>query len=198
MLIAIDIDEVCVPFFNTLAQYHQKKIKKTLRFPLKHKYHYAPLFNLSEDESSALVREFYASSDHLNMKALPGARHVIGKLAAKHDVVAITGRQGYSRQHTDKLMKNLFGNSIDEIYYCDHFTEYEKSKATLCDSMGVNLMIDDSSKICSECLNIGIPVYNFIGNPTYPWCEESSLSVRDWEEIYLRVQSNGGNNRLRL
>lgn len=194
MLIAIDIDEVCVPFFNTLAKYHQKKIKKQLRLPLKHKYHYAPLFNLTEDETSALVKEFYSSADHAQMRPLPGARHVLSKLSRKNDIVAITGRQSYSRIHTDKLMHNLFGNSVGEIYYCDHFTEYEKSKAHLCEAMGVDIMIDDNSKICSECLHIGIPTYNFVGNPIYPWCEESSLAVRDWEEIYLKISSKNGGN----
>ena len=71
--IAVDIDEVLVPFFSSLAQYHQKRVNKQIRLPLKYKYHYASVLDLTEDESSELVRSFYGSEDHASMPALPGS-----------------------------------------------------------------------------------------------------------------------------
>lgn len=188
MLIAVDIDEVLVPFFHTLTKYHQKKINRTIHLPTRYRYHYAPLFNLTEKESSDLVKEFYTTDEHASMKPLPGSKFVLEKLAGNNDIVAVTGRQRYSRRYTEQLLENLYGNCIDEIYYCDHYTENAKSKAVMCETLGAGILIDDDQKICMECLHLGIPVYNFIGNPTYPWCEESTVSVRDWEEIYNRLQ----------
>ena len=187
--IAVDIDEVLVPFVNTLSHYHQKKVRQPISIPLRHAYHYASLFNLTEKESSDLVREFYSSEEHARMDALPGARWGLDSLKKKgYSISLVTGRQKYSRDATENLITRLFGhNAVDDIIFCDHYTEFAKKKHLICESLGAKYLIDDDFNQCSNCLNIGIPSYNFIGNPVYPWCDETTISVKDWEQVLKKV-----------
>ena len=55
--IAIDIDEVLMPFVKPMAKW------KKLSMPTKPKYSYiySNMFTISEKESKAMVREFYKS-----------------------------------------------------------------------------------------------------------------------------------------
>tara|TARA_Y100001938_G_C8010026_1_gene389491 strand:+ start:515 stop:1090 length:576 start_codon:yes stop_codon:yes gene_type:complete len=186
--IAVDIDEVLVPFFNSLAQYHQKRVNKQIRLPLKYKYHYASVLDLTEDESSELVRSFYGSEDHASMPALPGSVWALNTLKSKgYSVVLVTGRQRYSKDATESLLCRLYGNTFDDIIYCDHYTEFSKNKSHICDALGARCIVDDSFSNCVDCMKIGIPAFNFIGNPTYPWCDPSSISVGDWENVVKKI-----------
>ena len=185
--IAVDIDEVLVPFFPELSKYHQKKIKKTLKLPLRYPYHYAPLFKISEKESSKLVKEFYNSEEHSNIQPIYGAKDGISQLARDYIMVAVTGRQNYSKDATEALITKHFDNKITDIIYCDHFTAFSRSKSDICRKLGAEYLIDDSMHSCAECLSDNVPAINFIGNPIYPWCETSSIAARDWGDVLNNI-----------
>ena len=74
--IAVDIDEVLVPFLPELAKFHQKRVRHPVKMPIRY-YHYAPLFNITEEESSKLVSDFYRSEEHSKLKPLTGSNEVL-------------------------------------------------------------------------------------------------------------------------
>ena len=185
--IAVDIDEVLVPFLPELSKYHQGKVKRTLKLPLRYPYHYAPLFKISEKESSKLVKEFYNSEEHSKIEPIYGATNAIGHLAKDNILIAVTGRQSYSRDATEALLTKHFGGNITDIIYCNHFTAFSQSKSEVCRKLGAEYLIDDSMHSCVECMNQDVPAINFIGNPIYPWCETSSIAARDWGEVLNNI-----------
>ena len=106
-----------------------------------------------------------------------------------YSISLVTGRQRYSRDATENLITRLFGrDTISDIIFCDHYTEFSKKKHLICESLGAKYLIDDDCNQCLNCLNIGIPAYNFVGSPMYPWCNETTISVKDWEQVLKKVQ----------
>ena len=55
--IAIDIDEVLVPFLSPMAKYHNKSISKT-----RYSYVYRDIFDITEEESQKMVQECWLGS----------------------------------------------------------------------------------------------------------------------------------------
>jgi len=188
--IAVDIDEVLVPFLPELTKFHQKRVKRKVKTPVRYPYHYAPLFKISEKESTRLVADFYNSEEHSNLKPLTGSKEILDILAKDYMIVAVTGRQSYAQDQTEKLLSANFGSTISDIVYCNHFTSSQKSKAEVCWKLGADLLIDDSMQSCAECLHRDIGALNFIGNPTYPWCEKSSISVIDWFDVFKSINNS--------
>lgn len=184
-VIAIDIDEVLVPFFSTLNRYYTYKTGKRPRLPAKFAYHYAPLFNITEEESTELVKEFYTTDFHKSMKPIVGAKRAIHELAQNHTLIAVTGRQTYARDATEELLLEHFAGDIQDIIYCDHFTTNARRKGEVCNSISADLLVDDSHASCMECLELSIPAANFIGKPMYPWCVESDIAVSGWGDNFF-------------
>lgn len=185
-IIAVDIDEVLVPFLPALKRFYTRETFINVKFPRKYPYHYAPLFNITEDESSELVKKFYTSSFHANLRSIPGAKEMVSKLSENNTLIAVTGRQIYARDPTEKLIKNHFRDSFKDIIYCDHFTPNARSKAQICKEISADLLIDDNYQSCKECLELSIPAVNFIGSPIYPWCDVSDISVTGWDDQYFK------------
>ena len=188
--IAVNIDEVLVPFLPELTKFHQKRVKQPVKMPIKYPYHYAPIFNITEKESAKLVADFYNSEDHANIKSLTGSKEILNILSKDYILVAVTGRQKYARNPTEKLMSDNFGSLFTDIIYCDHFTDFQRSKADVCWKIDADFLIDDSMHSCLECLNIGVGAMNFIGNPVYPWCEKSTISVTDWCDVFKYINNS--------
>lgn len=188
--IAVDIDEVLVPFLPELTKFHQKRVKQPVRLPIRYPYHYAPLFNMTEKESTKLVAEFYNSEEHFALKPLTGSKEILNILCKDYVIIAVTGRQEYSRHATERLINTNFGSSISDIIYCNQFTEFERSKADVCWKIGADYLIDDNLNACVDCLHIGLGALNFIGNPVYPWCEKNSISVIDWFDTFKCINNN--------
>jgi hypothetical protein len=63
------------------------------------------------------------------------------------------------------------------------YTSNEIPKATLCKLLHIGLMIDDNMDVCQDCLLNQISAANFVGDPVYPWCEESIISFRSWKSV---------------
>jgi len=184
-VIAVDIDEVLVPFLPALSRFYTHQTNIKVKMPQRHPYHYAPLFNISEKESSDLVRDFYETSFHAGLRPIRGSQEMIKKLSENNTLIAVTGRQTYARDPTEELIKNNFRDSFSDIIYCDHFTSSARSKGDICKQISADLMIDDNYQSCKECLDLSIPAVNFTGSPLYPWCDLSDISVSDWGDIFF-------------
>lgn len=184
-IIAIDIDEVLVPFLPALTRFYTRETNIKVKPPRRYPYHYAPLFNITEEESSELVKKFYETSFHANLRAIRGSKEMVAKLSENNTLIAVTGRQSYARDPTEKLIKNHFRDSFKDIIYCDHFTTKARSKAQICKEISADLLIDDNYESCRECLELAIPAVNFTGWPLYPWCEISDISVSGWDDDFF-------------
>ncbi len=188
--IAIDVDEVLVPMFHTLSNYHQKQSNRQVKMPVRHPYRYSHALGVTEKESTKLVQDFYETDEFRNMRPLTGAIEGIASLKNAHDLVVVTGRHNESIDATHEWLNRWFDGCFGDTVFCNHFTERAIDKASVCKDMGIDVIIDDSILTCAECLANGTDAINFIGNPVYPWCDESNISCRDWSDIMSLMRFN--------
>lgn len=178
--IAIDIDEVLVPFVKPMARW------KGLKMPpsnTKYKYVYKDMFNITEEESSKMVREFYDSEEFSKLSPIYNSQLGVIKMRGKADkMYVVTGRQNYVRHKTEEWLMHHFPNMFDDVIMTNSYTEHEVKKVDICRSLAIDLIIDDNTDICIECKRAGIKAKNFMGfEEVYPWCEYSELSMFGWK-----------------
>jgi len=177
--IAVDIDEVLCPFLFPLMKW-KKFQPKTDKYP----YHYAKIMNISEKESQKLVQDFYSSDEFAKIMPLMGAQAGIGYLKNRgHKLYAVTGRQSSVRQKTETWLETHFPHAFDDLVITNSYTPHEVLKSDICTSLNIGLIIDDNLTTCMQCEGNHVRSLNFIGDPVYPWCENSACSVRRWDDI---------------
>jgi len=178
--IGIDIDEVLAPFLPTMLRWRSPQ--KVL--PPKYKYLYRDIYDISQVESAKLVQEFYRSEDFVTMRPIKYSVDAMRELKkGNNKLFIVTGRQEVVRDKTQRWIQENFPGMFEDVLMTNSFTSNEISKATMCNLLHIGLMIDDNMDVCQDCLYREIPAANFVGDPVYPWCEESVISVRSWKSV---------------
>lgn len=177
--VAIDIDEVLVPFVKPMAKWRGYKMPPS---NTKYKYLYREMFDISEDESSRMVREFYDSPEFLQLKPIFNSQLGVVRLKGKSQkIYAVTGRQDCVRLKTGEWLEKHFPGMFDDLVMTNSFTDHEIKKVDICRSLAIDLIIDDNIDICTECRDAGIRAQNFVGHEeVYPWCEYTDMSMFGW------------------
>jgi hypothetical protein len=178
--IAVDVDEVLVPFLFPMAKW------RGLTMPRKEKYSYLyrDIFSIPEPESQKMVRAFYSSQAFKNLKPIPGAHKKLTLLREQTDkIYVVTGRQNIARETTEWWLDKYFPDIFDDLILTNSFTPFEIKKVDVCRSLALDTIIDDSIDICTDCISNGINAIHFVGEDVYPWCEETNISVKKWDEI---------------
>jgi 5'(3')-deoxyribonucleotidase len=177
--IAVDIDEVLAPFLPTMMKWRSPQ--RTL--PPNYKYLYRDIYDISEQESSKLVRDFYESEDFATMSPIKYSVDAMRELKKGNKLFIVTGRQKVVRDKTQLWIQDNFPGVFEDVIMTNSFTNEEISKADVCKLLHIGLMIDDSMDVCQDCLLHKISAANFVGDPLYPWCEESIISFRSWKSV---------------
>ena len=179
--IAIDIDEVLVPFLRPMAKHHKKSISKT-----RYSYVYRDIFDITEEESQKMVQEFYKSQAFTQLTPIKGAQRAMYKLRKDADkMYVVTGRQDIVREETEDWIDIFFPNIFDDVILTNSYTPHEVKKADICRALNIGLIIDDNKGICDQCIEAGTDALNFIGEDIYPWCVESEISIKGWDKLEL-------------
>ena len=173
--IAVDIDEVLTPFLPTMLKW-----RRPLKVPPRYPYRCSTLYGISEIESQKLIQEFYKSDDFMNLKPFQGSKQVLGELSEYNKLYVVTGRQDSVRLKTETWIEKWYPGVFTDVILTNSFTDGEVSKSSICKILNIGLIIDDNFDTCMDCINNGIRAINFIGDPVYPWCQESEISMRRW------------------
>ena len=182
--IAIDIDEVLVKFLFPMAKHHHK-VHKLWSKP-KYNYVYREIFEIDEVTSQKMVREFYQSNDFMDLVPIKGSQEAMYKLKRHSDkMYVVTGRQDVVREETEAWIESFFPGVFDDVILTNSFTPNEVHKADICRALNIGLIIDDNKSICDRCIEDGVRAINYIGEDIYPWCQESDISIRDWNELKI-------------
>ena len=176
--IAVDIDEVLCSFFHPMAKHNKHKIPRT-----PHQYIFSQALGISEKESKKMVSDFYKTETFKKLKPLKDSQETLKLLSDKSELYIVTGRQDEVKDETERWIRENFPGIFKDVILTNSFTPVEVSKADICLSLGIELLIDDSLENCLSCEKNGIKTMNFIGEPQYPWCIKSNLSVNTWKEI---------------
>jgi hypothetical protein len=188
MRVAIDIDEVLAPFLPTMKKWRPPQVY----VPPKHRYIYRELYNISERESTTMVREFYDSEEFAKMPPIKNAIDAMIELKKNNKLFIVTGRQELVRNKTEKWVHDNFPGIFSDVIMTNSFTRNEVPKSDVCKMLNIGLIFDDSMDVCRDCMDEKIGAINFIGDPVYPWCEETTISVRSWRLVCDTLRESRG------
>lgn len=182
MRVAVDIDEVLVPLLVPLAKYHKKPLPTARKYP----YLFREVFKCSEAESQKMIREFYDSSEFLELQPIVNSQYALWKLSRENTLYAVTGRQQCVRTRTENWLNLHYPGLFHDLVLTNSFTWQEVPKSSVCRGLAIDVIIDDNYEICKDCFSNNIDVINFIGDPVYPWCHESGIAIKSWNELIMR------------
>jgi 5'(3')-deoxyribonucleotidase len=177
--IAVDIDEVLAPFLPTMKKWRPPKPSPRPS----NRYVYRDIYNIPEWESAKMVREFYDSEEFSKMPPIKNAIDAMLELKKDNELFIMTGRQEIVRDKTEKWVRDNFPGIFSEVIMTNSFTASEVPKSDVCKMLNIGLIFDDNMGVCQDCMNENIGAINFIGDPVYPWCYESTISVKSWRLV---------------
>ncbi len=190
MKIGIDIDNVISNFNDTLlTEYllHDKELRNSGIINKNADYIRKGMFDWNEDEET----NFYKNNIERIAKKLgviEGAKEYIDKLHDDgHIICIITGRDnGEYTEPYNMTKKWLEDNSIyyDNLILTDAYDKRAKTKQCL--EHNIDIMIDDSVRICSDCIENGITTILM----DTPYNRYSNIQrVKSWKEFYRYVSN---------
>lgn len=188
MKIGIDIDNVISNFNDTLlTEYllHDKELRNSGIINKNADYIRKGMFDWNENEET----NFYKNNIERIAKKLgviEGAKEYIDKLHDDgHIICIITGRDnGEYTEPYSMTKKWLEDNNIyyDDLILTDAYDKHAKTKQCL--EHNIDIMIDDSVSICSDCVENGITTILM----DTPYNRYSNIQrVKSWKEFYRYV-----------
>ena len=188
MKIGIDIDNVISNFNDTLlTEYllHDKELRNSGIINKNADYIRKGMFDWNENEET----NFYKNNIERIAKKLgviEGAKEYIDKLHDDgHIIYIITGRDnGEYTEPYNMTKKWLEDNNIyyDDLILTDAYDKHAKTKQCL--EHNIDIMIDDSVSICSDCVENGITTILM----DTPYNRYSNIQrVKSWKEFYRYV-----------
>ena len=188
MKIGIDIDNVISNFNDILlTEYllHDKELRNSGIINKNADYIRKGMFDWNENEET----NFYKNNIERIAKKLgvvEGAKEYIDKLHDDgHIICIITGRDnGEYTEPYNMTKKWLEDNNIyyDDLILTDAYDKHAKTKQCL--EHNIDIMIDDSVSICSDCVENGITTILM----DTPYNRYSNIQrVKSWKEFYRYV-----------
>jgi hypothetical protein len=132
-----------------------------------------------------MIREFYDSEAFAQLPVMPYALPALQKLAKNNTLYIITGRQDIVRDKTETWVETHFPGVFKDVILTNSYTPYEVQKVDVCHKLNIGLLIDDNIQACADCIDQGVDAFNFIGDPVYPWCFRTRISLPSWKDILL-------------
>ena len=187
MNIGIDIDNVISNFDEVLKKeflIHDKELRNTgIINPEAHMTR--GMFDWTDDEIWTFYLENIGKITP-NLDVIEGAKEYIEKLKKDgHTIVIITGRDNgeYKDPYTmtKKWLKEK-GIVYDKLIFTNGYKNGKQGKAEKCLENDIDVMIDDSARICRECFQKNIPTL-IMDKPSNR--DETEIArVHNWKEIY--------------
>ena len=131
--------------------------------------------------------EHFCHYHHDMVEPVQGAVTEVKVLSATFDLHIVTSRCESLRGITEHWLERHFAQLITDIHFTNNFgtkhPERQRSKSSVCQSIGAVALIDDALSHASEVASVGIPVVL----PNRPWnrgvTPDGVVRVDYWHEI---------------
>jgi uncharacterized HAD superfamily protein len=186
-IVAIDIDEVLVPYAEGLVMHHNSKYGTKLRFEDVVHHNFGEFWGVSHEEYLKRAWQ-YIIDNHAVAVPIEGAKQAIDKLSESYQLRLITFRSPPLKQATlawlDKHFKGRFGEPVF-LGHGDASRALKYTKAQICHEIGAGWLIDDHLKPVLEAAQSGI---NTILFGDYPWNQAEFLPnkvtrAKSWDDV---------------
>jgi len=187
MRIGIDLDDVIVKFFPSFLNFYNEKYGKNRNIEELSSYHIWEVgIGRDKEEAIKLVDEFYKSEEFDKIPLVKGAGEGIRKLNdLENDLFVITARPLRFREKTEACLEKYFSNSL-KIFYASGLEGRNKTKAEICERLGVETMIEDAPKYALDCNSRGIRTL-LMDRPWNRSLNGKLERVYNWNEILEKL-----------
>ncbi len=193
MKIGIDLDDVLVQFLAALIKYHNDTYGTNLKFEQFHSYQFWKIWGGNKKEAIQKVYDFYESPYFENILPVDGAQKTIQFLSSKnYDLYIITSRPSDISKKTRESVQKHFPNCFKKIYFTNQYSKNTNptKKKEICDSLNVDILIEDSVEYALDCLNDSRKVFLI----NQPWnikknTPEEIYRVDSWKEIIEKFKN---------
>lgn len=192
MRIGIDIDNVISNFNEELLKAyieHDKELRNTGIINKNAEYIRNGMFDWTDEEEKTFYKE-NIERIAINLKAIEGASKYIKKLKQDgHTIYIISGRDNGEYSDPYKMTKNWlekYDIVYDKLFLVDAYNSH--SKTEICLEHNVDVMIDDSKRMCKDIKDNGIRA--LLMDTPYNRDTNEFERVCSWKEIYDIISNN--------
>ena len=190
MKIGIDLDEVLADFLLAVIKYHNLTYGTKLKRSQFLSYGLWKTWGGTEDEATQKLCDFYETPFFKNIQPVPSARKAIFTLKQNNDLFIITSRKNDIAETTQKWINKYFPNIFTEIYFANNYFQGgdSKTKAQICDEIGIDILIEDSMEYALECVNSKRKIF-LLDCPwnQYPELPQGIRRFLSWDEIVQAI-----------
>ncbi len=187
--IGVDLDDVLLDFNTSLAFFHNEKYgtsytrDEIVSFDLGHTWNVPPA------EVRRRVFEFFESDTHAHANPVPGAQVAIAKIAEMHEIFIVTAKSDALAEITNRWLLEHYGDVFAGVHFTNQFQGTAvKTKADVCEELGVALFVDDHIGNLHEIAEKNIATYLF----DTPWNRHEATPphierVHSWDEVLEKL-----------
>ena len=198
MKIGFDLDNVILDTFSSFLKYHNKTHETRFLLDDIRDYHIWEVgIGRTKDESMIYMDDFFDSVE--NIPFVKDAEKSMLKIMDENEVYFITSRFGSHRPSATKLIMDNYPDLINNLIFSGDFLGNGKSKAEICQELGIELYVEDHYDFLLPFEEKGIKSMLL----KYPWNEvywnrlrKSNLSknglivpVKNWNEILEEIEN---------
>ena len=163
MKIGIDLDECLGEFVYGFLEYHNEKYNSGLSRDGMVSYNFWDLIGCSRDESIKRVCDFYDTSGFKELPVVPGSREALRNLSDNNELYVITSRPDDITMETIRWLYHHYPGrfEISRIIFTNEFSKNgrKKTKANVCQGLGIDYLIEDNKDYANSCGDVGISVF---------------------------------------
>ena len=186
MKIGFDLDEVLADQLPAVIEFHNSVYGTSLTREQFRSLRYWETWGGTKEEAIQKVYDYYRTPYFRNIKPVAGSQEAVNTLKQSHDLCIITARPNDFAQETIEWVDCHFPCTFSEIHFANHYalSGLPKTKAEICDSSGVDILVEDSLEYALECRNQNRRIF-LLDNP---WNQSLDLPqgvyrVHGWGEI---------------
>jgi uncharacterized HAD superfamily protein len=186
--IGIDIDEVLANHLEKLNEFYYEKTGQEFNEEDYNTYNWWEVWDITKEEAIEIDKEFKRSTFFREILPVDETVDIVKQLSLKNELFIITSRSIEIKELTLNWFFNHFEINLPIIHSGD-FWGSNKSKAQICEELGVSIFIEDHPVYALDCAKNGIKTFLL----DKPWNRnyeqhENLIKVQNWKEIIERLE----------
>lgn len=178
--IAVDFDDVLVPAAPSILDYYNATYGASVQL----KDFYSE-WDVPNEISIKRVDTYLRSPEYQTIQPFAEAVEALRLLSAQHDLHIVTGRPDHLSEPTHFMLDKHFPGIFKTVQFTNFFGAKPRSKAEVCQELGVDALIDDHLHHATVVAACGILTLLF---GDYPWNESDDLPsgvirTKNWQQV---------------
>jgi len=193
MKIGVDVDEVLAGFLSAFIEYHNVEYGTSLVRGDFSSYNFEEVVGGTKEEVIGKICDFHKTSYFFGIKCIEGSQEAIGRLSLDNELSVVTARQSSVEGVTRSWIGEYFSGCFGEVHMANHYPSDgspSRTKREICDSYGIEVLVEDSLNHALDCLTSERRVLLF--DMGYPWNQakdlpEGMVRVHSWKEVLENI-----------